>query len=231
MKKIRSGATGLVAAVVGVAAAVALICAGCNDGGIADEDGTAGRFIYRFYVVELGGNKWMKKNLDVETADSWCYNDNPYLCEMYGRLYTWEAAKSACQRIGWRLPTKSEWEALIDAAGNYQVAGKKLKAKSGWYSWYDLDDLNGTDDFGFSALPGGVRSGCYDDDGGFGFCDARYVGSWWTATEDKDDHDGYYENKDDHAYCVFMDPNGHSANVSGGSTKGYGLSVRCVLDD
>jgi hypothetical protein len=48
-----------------------------------------------FETVALGGLKWMTKNLNVETADSWCYDDNPVNCNRYGRLYTWEAAKSA----------------------------------------------------------------------------------------------------------------------------------------
>jgi uncharacterized protein (TIGR02145 family) len=238
MKKIRSGATGLVAAVVGVAAAVALICAGCNDGGIADGDVAAERFINRFYgeassgdggdYVKLGVNTWMRKNLNVETEDSWCYENTTDNCEKYGRLYTWEAAKSACQQIDLRLPTKGEWEALILAAGGSERAGKKLKAKSGWYGYYDgTQDYNGTDYFGFSALPGGHRSCCYDDDGGFGFGEAGYVGLWWTATEDKDyEYDGDYA-----SYSVLMDPNGHSAGVRGGYPKGDGHSVRCVLDD
>jgi len=59
--------------------------------------------------VEIGGLKWMKKNLNVETDDSWCYRNSPDSCVKYGRLYTWEAAKTACQSVGMRLPTREEW--------------------------------------------------------------------------------------------------------------------------
>jgi hypothetical protein len=52
------------------------------------------------------------------------------------------------------LPSKEEWDALITAVGGESTAGTKLKARSGW------NDNGGgyipdTDDYGFSALPGG----------------------------------------------------------------------------
>ncbi|MDR0331282.1 MAG: hypothetical protein LBH93_06190, partial [Chitinispirillales bacterium] len=50
--------------------------------------------------VTINGLTWMKKNLNIETPDSWCYNDSASYCAKYGRLYTWEAAKSACQSMG-----------------------------------------------------------------------------------------------------------------------------------
>jgi uncharacterized protein (TIGR02145 family) len=226
MKKIRSGVTGFVAAVVGgVAAAVALICAGCNDGGIADGDGTAGRFINRFYGVEVGGNTWMwmRKNLNVETEDSWCYDNNPKNCETYGRLYTWEAAKSACQRIGWRLPSRNEWWALIEAAGDRDLAGKRLKAKNGWQTsdWEYLGKGgNGTDKYGFSALPGGYRNsdGSFDSTG--------YLGVWWTADDFYYMDDDYYVGK----AIGYQMNNQYDYAWQYDGLKSNGLSVRCVMD-
>jgi len=223
MKKTRSGVTGFVAAVVGgVAAAAALICGGCNDGGVADGDGTAGRFIYRFYGVELGGNTWMRKNLNVETEDSWCYENSTDSCEKYGRLYTWEAAKSACQRIGWRLPYYGEWSDLISAAGGYEVAGKRLKAKNGWQRYWG-EDGNGTDNYGFSALPGGMRNsdGSFESTGAYGF--------WWTAS------DYYWTGMDDDDFWVGKAEGGEMNNRDGyahgyPSLKSNGFSVRCVKD-
>jgi uncharacterized protein (TIGR02145 family) len=60
------------------------------------------------------------------------------------------------------------------------VAGKKLKAKSGWN-----DNGNGTDDYGFSALPGGgCRYICniigYTPE----FVGIGMKGNWLTATFD-----------------------------------------------
>jgi uncharacterized protein (TIGR02145 family) len=133
--------------------------------------------------VKIGNQVWMKKNLNVTTASgSWCYGNNPANCDKYGRLYDWATAMnlpSSCNTSscasqikakhrgicpeGWHVPTNAEWKTLTDFVGS--PAGKKLKSKSG----------NGTDDFGFSALPGGNRGGS--------FSLAELGGYWWSATE------------------------------------------------
>ncbi|MDR2593089.1 MAG: hypothetical protein LBC59_09875 [Chitinispirillales bacterium] len=151
--------------------------------------------------------KWMTKNLDVETADSWCYGDDPANCDKYGRLYTWEAAQVACQSIGKRLPTNQEWDALLTAAGGSSTAGKKLKSTSGWNN-----NGNGTNDYGFSALPAGLRY----SHGGFGT--AGDFGFWWTATEDgsKAYYRTMYSNYD-YVYVLSL-------------VKSNAVSARCVAD-
>jgi uncharacterized protein (TIGR02145 family) len=105
---------------------------------------------------------------------------------------------------GWHIPTIDEWGVLTDFAGSDE--GKKLKAKDGWES-----DGNGTDGYGFTALPGGCGS-----DGSFG--DVGYFGSWWSATEGNADNAntwyvGYY-------YSGVLEYDGKS-NL---------YSVRCVQD-
>jgi uncharacterized protein (TIGR02145 family) len=52
---------------------------------------------------------------------------------------------------GWHIPTDAEWSAMLDAVG--PDAGTKLKSKTGWKY-----DGNGTDEFGFGAVPAGARS-------------------------------------------------------------------------
>ncbi|MDR2592381.1 MAG: hypothetical protein LBC59_06190 [Chitinispirillales bacterium] len=160
-------------------------------------------------TVTLGGLKWMTKNLNVETADSWCYENSPDSCAKYGRLYTWEAAKAACQSVEKRLPTNQEWESLVTAVGGSSTAGKKLKSTSGWNN-----NGNGTNDYGFSALPGGGRNG---SNGGFGT--AGDSGRWWTATaaHDSSAYFRYIDYRDDRAF-------------DGYSSKSLGLSARCVED-
>jgi uncharacterized protein (TIGR02145 family) len=128
----------------------------------------------------------MAENLNVETEDSWCYDNKESNCEKYGRLYNWNAAKTACP-AGWHLPSREEWQELfraVDAnteltsgSGGWDynednVVWKKLKSTYGWNK-----KGNGTDDFGFSALPGGGRL----TDGNFYY--AGHFGDWWTATE------------------------------------------------
>ena len=161
-------------------------------------------------TVSLGGLKWMKKNLNVEAAESWCYDGDPANCNKYGRLYTWSAAKTACQSAGMRLPTREEWNALVTAAGGADTAGSKLKSSTGWNSY---SGISSTDEFHFSALPGGCRysHGCSDLSGNNGL--------WWTATE-HGSYDAYgrvmYYNND---YVTEFDYD-----------KSYGFSVRCVKD-
>ncbi len=138
--------------------------------------------VYR--KVTIGEQIWMAENLNYETEESLCYNDADSNCTKYGRLYSWPAAmdsagtwstngmgcgyrecsptypvRGVCPE-GWHLPSKTEFEALITAVGGKDGAGTALKSTSGWYY-----DGNGTDDFGFSALPAGYRQGEYDYEG------------------------------------------------------------------
>lgn len=144
-----------------------------------------------YKTVKIGDQWWMAENLNYETADSYCYDGDATNCTKYGRLYTWNAAvgksESECgygslcslpsgniQGVcpeGWQLPNITEWETLFDAVGGQPTAGTVLKSSSGWnYSG------NGTDDFGFSALPA-VRS-CGGD------CnDMADMAKFWSSTE------------------------------------------------
>jgi len=167
-------------------------------------------------AVMPDGKKWLTENLNIGTAYSWCYADS---CAKYGRLYTWSAAKAACQSIGWRLPSNAEWKALVDSAGGYSVAGKKLKAMSGWNgynnSYGETISGNGTDNFGFSALPGGYRG--YSNGS---FNNAVNYGYWWTATE----------RGSGNAYGRYM--NYGTGNVNEDHyDKDNGFSVRCVANN
>ncbi len=173
--------------------------------------------------VTIGGQTWMGENLNYQpsTGNSWCYNGKDENCAKYGRLYTWKAAmdgsssstlnpsgvKGVCP-TGWHLPSSKEWDGLVGAAGGYSTAGKKLKSTSGWNS-----NGNGTDDYGFSALPGGDRG----SDGSF--YDAGRYGSWWTATEGSES-DAYYRGMGYDYDFVY----------EGSIVKSIGFSVRCVQD-
>lgn len=76
--------------------------------------------------VAIGDQVWMRTNLNEEVPGSWCYNENPELCKIYGRLYTWEAASKACP-AGWRLPTASEWDQLVETLERTNQVGRELK--------------------------------------------------------------------------------------------------------
>jgi uncharacterized protein (TIGR02145 family) len=159
----------------------------------------------------------MAENLNVEKVDSWCYGNDNSNCAKYGRLYDWYAAKKACPSE-WHLPSNEEWNTLIEYVGGHDFAGKRLKSKSDW-----KDNGNGTDSYGFSALPGGNRTGEFE--GGSFKMDDKHIGDmgyWWTD---------YVEDIYAHARILT------SANSIGNEEFGllghrvyYGYSVRCVKD-
>jgi len=166
-----------------------------------------------YHTVKIGGKTWMAENLNYETDNSWCYNDIASNCNMYGRLYDWDAAMAACP-TGWSLPDYNDQTDLISAAGDYDVAGKTLKSKSNWNNRNNGSSGNGTDDLGFSALPGGYRD--YFGD----FSDIGSYGEWWLIT-------------DVPAYSIAYSYSLYSQydNIGSSSpTKRYGLSVRCIQD-
>ena len=108
--------------------------------------------VYR--TVKIGDQIWMAENLKYKAEGSHCYDDVDSNCVKYGPLYDWATAKNVCP-TDWRLPTKKEMETLLAAASGGSTAGKVLKSKTGWPKDNDGFDGNGTDDYSFSALPGG----------------------------------------------------------------------------
>src|SRR6188508_1638681 len=65
------------------------------------------------------GKQWTTQNLNVNTPQSYCYEDAERNCRQYGRLYTWESARRGCQSLGdgWRLPTDDEWRQMAKRYG------------------------------------------------------------------------------------------------------------------
>ena len=70
----------------------------------------------KYKTVKIGSQTWMAENLNYETQDSYCYENDESNCSKYGRLYTWTAAKKACPS-GWHLPSKAEFETLFSSVG------------------------------------------------------------------------------------------------------------------
>ena len=149
-----------------------------------------------YKTVKIGEQTWMAENLNYDAKGSKCYDNKPANCTKYCRLYDWTTAMNIDAKFneekwdgsdakhsgicpsGWHLPSGAEWDTLeVFAGGGHGKAGKKLKAKSGWNKTPDNKNSNGTDNYGFSALPGGggFSDGNFYHAGGRGF--------WWSTSE------------------------------------------------
>ena len=212
--------------------------------------------VYKTVVIcdrEYGENCriWMAQNLNyaytgvpykynadnriyVSDSTSWCYENDSFNCDKYGRLYTWSAAMDSAAQFsenagtecgymrsctpnnlhrgvcpdGWHVPTDAEYDTLFFYTGGFLSASWNLKSASSWYSGFSANQ------YGFSVLPAGIR----DYNGNF--VDERYRTYFWTASEG---------NMDDYAWgkCFYY----KDSEVSKvGKQKKVGLSLRCVKD-
>jgi len=145
---------------------------------------------------------------------------------------------------GWHIPSNADWNALMKFINpdcseknplykgsacvvwqpggsgkppcTCQNAGTKLRTTSGWLKQIPA----GTDDYGFSALPGGTtRNGYYDDVGA--------KAEWHSATE--------YNLLHSHSWNIYSSTDGkdvsgfYRAKIDEYKHK-VGLSVRCLQD-
>lgn len=185
----------------------------------------------KYKTVVIGNQRWLAENLDYKipncnfnpstwnsTNRNYCYyNNSPSSYRTgWGLLYNWYAVsylndnRSTLLPAGWHVPSLAEFNTLFSAVGGNSNAGKVLKSKTGWYS-----DGNGTDNYGFTALP---ASGRYADGVQWVLSDAYAL--FWTITK----RDGYNPPL---AYRVDLS---WSSNSSGDSSYDYrwGMSLRLV---
>jgi len=202
-----------------------------------------------YKAVKIGYQWWMAENLKltkyrngeaipkVTNTGSWAgfytgaycnYDNNDNNADTYGSLYNWYAVNDSRNIApeGWHIPTDAEWKYLEmhlgmsyseadDTGGRGTNEGDKLKSTSGWNS-----NGNGTDDYGFAALPAGFRRhyGVFDDIGG----DAYF----WSASE------AFDPDNPEHSFIAWyrlLDYSG-SGVYRQNYNKRSGFSVRCVRD-
>jgi uncharacterized protein (TIGR02145 family) len=185
-------------------------------------------------TVTIDTQVWMTKNLDVATfrnGDSipqaktneewkkagenhqpaWCYYNNaPANGAKYGKLYNWYAVNDSrgLAPVGYHVPSDAEWTKLTDFLGAGEAGRKMKNTSSDW-----AQNGNGTNESGFSGLPGGYRgrSGI--------FYDVYSYGDWWSSTESIT-NDAWSRNL-----------NYANSDVGrGNDDKTDGFSVRCLRD-
>ena len=159
----------------------------------------------RYDIVQIGSQTWMAENLNYEVEGSACPEGENRNCSRYGRLYTWDVARTICPE-GWHLPDSADFEQLIANVGGAEVAGYALKSTSGWFK-----KGNGSDEYGFNALPAGYRQGNGKFDGIGGYAHI------WSAVETPDGL----------AYYMLLDFSIKAAKLSAFG-KDEARSVRCV---
>ena len=176
-----------------------------------------------YRTVGIWDQVWMGENLNytdsVATPDlegkRWCYDDEQEQCDTYGSLYSCEISKSVCP-AGWHLPTESDWQDLLNFMTRMGVdLDKGLRAKSDWYN-YTGHSNNGTDVFGFTALPGGIM---YEANS-YGNA-TREAWFWYAQDCSLNEYEALYLSSEETNFV--------SSSVSGGKiTDAY--SVRCIKD-
>ena len=200
---------------------------------VSDIDGNT------YKTVVIGEQNWMAENLKTTryatgdtipkvinkekwlnlTDGAWAYykNDEKFN-EVYGKLYNWHNVvdeRNVCPN-GWHVPSDAEWKVLADFIiynGHEGREGLALKSINGWNT-FDGVSGNGTDDFGFHALPGGNRNinGNFSNLGKNGY--------WWSTSEHANPVN---------AWSRYLYSNNRNI-INYEDFKNYGFSIRCLQD-
>ena len=114
-----------------------------------------------YKTIQIGEQVWLAQNLNNVRSgfSSCCLDKQQSNCDKYGQLYTYKSP--AYCPDGWRRASMGEWRELIDFAGDSTTAARKLASQRGWYD--EGVDVSGTDDFGFSMAPAGMRLNSFDE--------------------------------------------------------------------
>lgn len=128
---------------------------------VTDYDGNV------YHTLQIGSQTWLRENLkSLHYSDGTpiegvaAYQDDEGNVEVYGRLYSWNAAMhnetspgvQGVAPIGWHIPTDAEWDTLTTFLGGAQVAGGEMKTTD---ELWDAPNTGATNSSGFSAVPAG----------------------------------------------------------------------------
>ena len=164
-----------------------------------------------YKTVRIGEQLWMAENLNYVSENfEYSLSEKIITTEidtLSGMKYNWDEAQSVCPD-GWHLPSRLEYQALVDQAKTVEkgYAGLPLMSKSCSRLW----DKNSaaSDVFGFSAIPnyrtgrGNVNTVYYPQ------------GSFWSSSD-----------ASDWGYLLSLDGD---ASASAASKKNFLNAVRCV---
>jgi uncharacterized protein (TIGR02145 family) len=202
----------------------------------------------KYDTVTIGGQVWMKRNLDVDhyrngdsipqvinweewdtlTTGAWCYYDNdPANGEIYGKLYNWYAVNDprGLAPEGWHISSIEEWQGLINylKARSYYWCGNDntatAKALAADTLWFETAwECAICDDLSTNNSTGFTAL-----PGGYRrwvfFVDKTTIGSFWTSSE----YDSLGAKEATMRYNFSFVGLYHAPKV-------LGFSVRCIRD-
>lgn len=189
--------------------------------------------------VDLGGQIWMSRNLDVvhfrngdaipearsheewaaaseNKQPAWCYYQNrPDMFSESGRLYNWYAVTDprGLAPEGWMIPSTRDWDEFSDFLGipdvELRTQNRPFRPEMAPFFIADYD----MDNPWFRAWAGGLRS----DQGGFSNHGNR--GFWWSSTSSSETFGSVFE-----VGFPYIEVYRHLNSCQ----KGSGHSVRCI---
>ena len=205
----------------------------CQGNTLIDIDGN------KYATVSIGSQCWMAENLQVTryrdgtaipldqsggvagngAGQTWAlqmgartvFGHSSVNLTSYGYLYNWPAvsnSKGLCP-TGWHVPTDAEWGTLVTSLG--ANAGGKLRATG--TTFWTAPNTGATNESGFSALPGGIRSESGSFDG------INQSANFWSSSE--------VSALGAWSYVIGLNNSLVSRNDHG---KKSGVSVRCLKD-
>lgn len=177
-----------------------------------------------YNIVTIGNQTWMVENLDYQFTGLTVggYSSTPrgnyvqdneatygWEGKKYGLLYNKAAVDYLIQNKatltpGWHISTVEDWDELITFTGGTLAANKKLKSSVEW---------NGTDDYGFNAVPASRYIGYQD------YLEWSY---FWTSSVTS-------SSPPDRIYKILYSDNSKSINQNS-ENGNFGYSVRLVKD-
>ena len=190
-----------------------------------------------YNTIIIGDQVWMTQNLkttrfydnskipQISDNSAWANLSTPGYCwygndeyangPLFGALYNWFAVNTykLCPS-GWHIPSEKEWITLTYYLGGDSIASGKLKEVGGDH--WSSPNAAASNEFGFTALPGGYRTGLAAGS----FRTKKYYGWWWTATE-----------TDDIGARARLMTYDVGEIAAGTRLKNNGYSVRCVKDN
>ena len=197
-----------------------------------------------YKTVKIGTQVWMAENLKTTTyndgssivleTDPWewltdeprysWYNNDISNKDIYGALYNWYAVGTGklCP-LGWHVSSREDYQTLMDYVGGADIAAGKLKER-GTTHWYP-PNTGATNEYGFTALPGGHRKAFWAlsyEDGDESFIGLGEHGVWWTSSTSSGTSPS--------PYAFGMSYDYEDSEMGPSTAYWWGYSCRCVKD-